>query len=140
VAGTATAAAAAAVFGILHAEGHWMFDQLITRALPVLIAGGFAFGLSAIAVFRRWTRLARVLAVAQTVLVLLGWGLAHRDYLLYPDVSLAWAMAPAPTVRFMLIASAIGFVVLFAAGLLLVRVFDLTGKEDELLAHGRRSK
>jgi cytochrome d ubiquinol oxidase subunit II len=131
VAGTAAAAAAAAVFGILHAEGHWMFDQLIKRGLPVLIAGGIAFGLSAVAVCRRWTRLARALAVAQTVLILLGWGLAHRDYLLYPDVSLAWAMAPPPTVRFMLIASAIGFVVLFAAGLLLFRVFESTDERME---------
>jgi hypothetical protein len=73
------------------------------------------------------------------VLILLGWGLAHRDYLLYPDVSLAWAMAPSPTVRFMLIASAIGFVILSAAGLLLFRVFDMSGGESALPPHGRNS-
>jgi len=82
-----------------------------------------AFALSALAVFSRWPRAARLFAIAQTFLMLLGWGLACRDYLIYPDVSLTWAMAPVPTVRFMLIAIPMGLLVLIPSLILMFRVF-----------------
>ena len=130
VAGTATAASALAVLWALRVDGRWLFDQLITRALPVFVAGGIAFAFSAVAVVLRWTRAARIFAVAQTLLMLLGWGLAYRDYLIYPDAPLTWAMAPVPTVRFMLIASVIGIAILVPALILMFRVFKTSSRDS----------
>lgn len=125
--GTITAALAVAVLFAAHADAPWLADQLRSpRALPVLLAGGVAFALSGVATIRGWIRAARVFAVAQTVLMLLGWGLAHRDYLIYPHVPLTWAMAPASTVAFMLIAIACGTAVLVPSMWLMFRVFKTT--------------
>jgi len=124
VSGTLTAAIAVGVLWAAEADAPWLSGELRSpRAFPVLLVGGIAFALSGVATIRGWTRAARVFAVAQTVLMLLGWGLAHRDYLIYPQVPLTWAMAPPSTLVFMLIAIPCGAVLLVPSMWLMFRVF-----------------
>ena len=124
VAGTITAILAVVVLIVARFEATWFVAQLQSiRALPVLIAGGIAFAVSAAAVFSSWDRIARISAAAQVILMLLGWGMAHRDYLIYPDMTLAKAAAPPATIKFMLVATLIGLIPLLPSLWLLFRVF-----------------
>lgn len=124
LAGTVMAALAFIVLVSARTDAGWLWDQLLSpRARWILASGGIAFLASAVAVFRHWDRTARVMGVAQTTLMLLGWGMAHRDYLLYPDVPLTRAMAPESTLSFMLVAAGAGMVVLIPSLWLLFQVF-----------------
>ena len=124
IAGTTTAALAAAVLVLAYRDAPWFFGRLVSaRSAPVLAAGLVAFAASAWAVFRRRYRLSRVFAAGEIVLLLLGWGLAHRPYLLYPDLTLAQAAAPAATIRFLLLSLPFGLLILLPSLWLLFAVF-----------------
>ena len=124
IAGTATAALALVVLLVARREAGWFVHQLFSwRAGPVLLAGGICFIGSAVAIFGRHFRAARVFAAGQTVLMLLGWGLAHRDYLIYPDVKLLEARGAIATIRFLLWTFPIGLAMLIPSLILLFRVF-----------------
>jgi cytochrome d ubiquinol oxidase subunit II len=124
IAGTATAALALFVLALAWRDANWFFHQLISpRSWPVLAAGLACFAASAWAVFARRYRLSRVFAAGEIVLLLLGWGLAHQPYLVYPDITLRRAAAPAPTIAFMLATLPLGALLLIPSLWLLFRVF-----------------
>ena len=90
---------------------------------PLQIAtGGAAVGAFS-ALWRRRFRVARACAGAQVCLILVGWGLAQYPYLIAPDLTLARAAAPEPTLRLLLWAIALGAVTLFPSLAWLYRVF-----------------
>src|SRR5690606_2034346 len=63
-----------------------------------------------------WTRryaAARVLAMAQTILIIWGWGFAQFPYIVEPDLTFANSAAPATVLRMLLVALAAGTIVLF---------------------------
>ena len=64
----------------------------------------------------------------QISLLLLGWGLAHYPYLIYPDMKLHDAAAPAATLRFVLYSLPIGAALLIPSLWLLFRVFKAPHK------------
>jgi cytochrome d ubiquinol oxidase subunit II len=100
------------------------FRQLVSPgSLPVLAAGLACFAASAWAVFGRRYRLSRVFAAGEIVLLLLGWGLAHRPYLVYPDITLQRAAAPAPKIAFMLATLPFGALLLIPSLWLLFHAF-----------------
>lgn len=84
-------------------------------------------GLAAVgAIYGLWTRryrLARVAAAAQVALIVLGWALAQYPYLVYPDLTIADTAAEDAILRPVLIALAVGMVLLVPAFLYLYRVF-----------------
>lgn len=124
ISGTTTAGLALLVFLYAWHEANWFFRQLISlRTLPVLAAGLFCFAASAWAVFGRRYRLSRIFAVGEIVLLLLGWGLAQRPYLVYPDITFQYAAAPAATIAFVLTAIPFGAIVLVPSLWLLFAVF-----------------
>ena len=124
VAGTTTAALAALVLVLAWRAAPWFADQLLSvRSAPVLLAGLGLFAASAWAVFGRRYRLSRVFAAGEIVLLLLGWGLAHQPYLIYPDLTLAEAAAPPQTIRFLLWTLPIGAALLVPSLALLFKVF-----------------
>lgn len=123
-AGTTTALLALFVLIVARNEAEWFFRQLLSpRALPILLAGGVCFAGSAVAVFGRRYRLARMFAVGQTLLMLLGWGLAHREYLIYPDLRTLDARGSIATIRFLLLTLPVGLALLIPSLALLFRVF-----------------
>ena len=109
-AGPGTAYLSARLFG---ASWGWPL-QLGTGAVAVLALA---------ALLTRRFRLARVLAIAQVMLMVGGLGLAQRPFLIVPDVTLADAAAPAATLRLLLLALALGSLILAPSLYYLMRVF-----------------
>src|SRR6266849_5552376 len=87
-----------------------------------LFTAVFAIG----AFYTLWTRkyrVARICAVAQVTLILLGWAFAQFPYLVEPDITIYSAAAPRATLQLLLIALAAGVLVLFPSYHYLFRVF-----------------
>jgi cytochrome d ubiquinol oxidase subunit II len=132
LAGTTTAALALIVLPLAAREATWFFHRLLAPAsAPIIIAGLTTFALSAWAVFARRYALARIFAAAEITLLLLGWAIAHRPYLIFPDMTLQDAAGPAASIRFVVVASALGMAILLPSLLLLFRVF----KSDDAAGH-----
>lgn len=122
--GTATAILAAVVVVLARLEAPWFFQQLTGwRSWPVLAAGLVCFAASAWAVFGRRYRLSRVFAAGEIVLLLLGWGIAHQPYLIYPDITFAEAAAPRATIVFLLATLPFGALLLIPSLWFLLHVF-----------------
>ena len=90
---------------------------------PLVALGSLLAQASALALWRRRFGLARALAIGQVVLLLAGWGLAQWPYVVYPDVSLAAAAAPIPTLRAVLVTLPFGLGLLLPSLWLLFAVF-----------------
>jgi len=129
----ARAIAAAVVSGALA----WSCLLLAARAAPRvhegLLAGGRALafqGVTAAAAIAaivalargRWL-LARAAAALQVLLIVAGWGLAQYPILIEPDVTIWNAAAPREVIRPLLVALALGALVLFPSLVWLYRVF-----------------
>ena len=91
----------------------WPFHALTGVAAVVALAG----------LARGRYRLARAAAVAQTVLILVGWAAVQSPYLIVPDVTLAASAAHPEVRRLLLIALAAGVPVLGPSLVILFRVF-----------------
>ena len=101
--GTTTAGLALIVLLLAYIEANWFFRQLISpRSLPVVMTGLACFAASAWSLVKHRYWLSRIFAAGEIILLLLGWGLAHRPYLIYPDLTLMDAAGPAPTIAFLL--------------------------------------
>ena len=90
---------------------------------PLQLGTGAVALLALAALLTRRFRLARGLAIAQVMLMVGGLGLAQRPFLIVPDVTLADAAAPAATLRLLLIALALGSLILAPSLYYLMRVF-----------------
>jgi cytochrome bd ubiquinol oxidase subunit II len=87
-----------------------------------LATGAAALGALAAIVTRRY-RVARVLAAGQATLILAGWALAQRPYLIAPDVTIHGAASPPQTLSVMLIIVALGGLLLIPSLYVMFRVF-----------------
>ena len=96
------------------------------HAIPLLLAVGCAAGWTAWSLRGRHFRAARIGAAAQASLILWGWPLAQYPYLLPPDLTITEGAAPSTTLRLVLIALAVGALVLFPSLAYLFRVFKST--------------
>ena len=98
------------------------FENLVFgTALEAVTASAAVLALVAL-----WTRrypAARVLAIAQVTLVLVGWAAGQYPFLIAPDVTIAGAAAPHVTLRLLGPALLAGGVVLFPSLYWLLRVF-----------------
>lgn len=122
--GTSTAALAILVLLLAWYEAPWFVSQLFSlRSWPVLAAGVTCFAASAWAVFGRRYRWSRIFAAGEITLLLLGWGIAHQPYLIYPDVTLADAAAPTMTLAFVLSTVPFGLLLLIPSLWFLFKVF-----------------
>jgi cytochrome d ubiquinol oxidase subunit II len=103
-------------------------------AVPLhLLTGAAAITALAALWFRRW-RVARVAAAAQVSLILWGWALSQRPYILPPDLTIADAAAPAVTLRLALGALVLGAVVLVPSLYYLFRLFK-GGRRSSAIGH-----
>jgi cytochrome d ubiquinol oxidase subunit II len=75
------------------------------------------------ALWKRHLRLARVLAIAQTILIIWGWGLTQFPYVVPPDLTLANTAAPVSVLGPLLIALVSGALVLVPAFWYLYSIF-----------------
>jgi len=92
-------------------------------ALPFHVGtGGIAVGALVALLWRRF-RLARMLAVAQTALILIGWGMAQYPNVLAPDLGIEQCAAPRIVLMATLTVLGIGTLLLVPAFVWLYRVF-----------------
>jgi cytochrome bd ubiquinol oxidase subunit II len=105
-----------------------MFRQLTSWWAVLLVAWTSAFAVAALAGiwFRRY-RLARVAAIGQVALILVGWGVSQYPYLIVPDVTVSETAAPAITLRLLLIALGLGALILLPSLYYLFHVFKTRG-------------
>ena len=101
-----------------------MYEGLTRWWAPLLLSLTSGCALLALgALWRRRFRIARIAAIAQVTLILLGWSSAQFPHLVVPDVDIFEAAAPAITLRLLATALAIGAVVLLPSLYYLFRVF-----------------
>jgi cytochrome d ubiquinol oxidase subunit II len=96
-------------------------------ALPFQLVTGLAAVAALGALWRRRWALARLAAMAQVGLVVLGWGLAQFPYVVVPDLTFTAAAAPDSVLLPVTIALGAGSVVLVPAFWYLYRVFKARG-------------
>ena len=127
-AGSVVVALSLLAIPVLRRETPHLFRGLTSvRALPVLCVGAFSALSSGYALLVRRYRLARLTAAAQVALLVVGWALAQYPYLIYPDVTLHGAAAPAETLEFVLLSAIPGAAILVPAIWWLFRVFKRPG-------------
>jgi cytochrome d ubiquinol oxidase subunit II len=109
-----------------------IWDQLIVSpwALPFQIVTGVAALLAIGALFTRRYRVARLAAMAQISLIVVGWALGQYPYLVYPDITIDNAAAPAEVLLPVTVALGFGMVVLIPSFFYLYRVFKGEKKEQ----------
>lgn len=116
-------------------------DRLLRSSFsPVLVIAAVAAAIAAIAalVTRRYA-VARVAAIVWTILLIGGWALAQRPYLIPPDVTVAGAAAPTVTLKLVIITLGAGSVLLIPSLYWLLKLFRRT-PVDDLLRAGRRHR
>ena len=131
LAGTATVVLSAIAIPVLRTDARHLWSGLLSpRALPVLTGGIVAALLAGWWLRTRAYRKARAAAVAQIAALLAGWMLAQYPYIVYPDITLTSAAAPAATLRFFLATLPVGLGILLPSLWLLFRVFKAEALES----------
>ena len=92
-------------------------------SVPLHLATGMIAVLVLAALWFRWFRLARIGVAAQVSLIFWGWPLAQYPLLVPPDLTVANSAGPEITLRLVLIALAVGGVVLLPSLWYLFRIF-----------------
>lgn len=122
--GVSLAPAAALVFWISMNGAPDIFEGLTRWWAPILLALTSACAIGAlISLWVRSFRVARLLAVGQVSLILIGWGLAQYPYLLVPDITLASAATADATLRMLTWTLVAGSLLLLPSFWYLFRVF-----------------
>ena len=115
----------AAVIGIfvLRADAEYLFDELTTKALPVVIASALCGAAALVLLVRDAARGARVLAMLAVAGIVVGWGVAQWPYLLPTSLEVSEAAAPTGTLEALIVATG-GFVVIVLPAFVLLYVLD----------------
>jgi cytochrome d ubiquinol oxidase subunit II len=124
-AGVLAGALALATFVLANAGAPLVREGLAHRiwSWPLHLLTGLAAIAALASLVTRRFHLARVFAVLQVALVVLGWGASQYPFLVVPTITLASASASPATQRMLLWALAAGAVLLFPSLRLLFRVF-----------------
>lgn len=125
ISGVLLAPIAAAVFFAAEAGGAPQMHHDLTRWwAPYLLIATSACALTALAALgRRHYRVARVAAVGQVTLILVGWGSAQFPHVIVPDLDIYNHAAPEITLRLLAIALGLGALVLLPSLYYLFAIF-----------------
>jgi cytochrome d ubiquinol oxidase subunit II len=123
--GAAVAAGVVAFAGIfvLHADAHYLFDELTSRALPVVIVSAVCGLGSLVLLLRGSARRAQLLAIGAVASVVVAWGVAQWPYVLPTSLKVSAAAAPTDTLTALLVAAG-GAVLIVLPGFVLLYVLD----------------
>jgi cytochrome bd ubiquinol oxidase subunit II len=125
---SAVAAGIVALGGIvvLHADAPYLFVELTSRALPLVLLSALCGAGSLLLLVRDATHGARLLAVAAVAAVVIGWGVAQWPYLLPTSLTVPAAASPSGTLTAVLVATGLA-AVLVLPGLILLYVLAQRG-------------
>jgi cytochrome d ubiquinol oxidase subunit II len=108
---------------VLRSDARYLFDELTTKALPLVILAAGCGTASLILLTRRAERGARLLAIGAVASIIIGWGVAQWPYLLPETLEITDAAAPTGTLNALLIA-AIGAALIVVPGFVLLYALD----------------
>ena len=111
-------------------NGAPQFFQGLANWTAIVIALGITAS-AIVAFLSLWTRrfaLARIAAIAEVTLILIGWGWAQYPQLIAPDITIYNSSAPTITLRLLLMALLLGAIVLFPSLAYLYYIFK--GKDN----------
>ena len=101
-----------------------MYDGLTNWwAPPLLVWTSASAVLALIGLWKRKFRLARIGAVLQVSSILIGWCIAQHPHLVYADLTITNSAAPEATLRLLVIALALGALILLPSLYYLFTVF-----------------
>jgi cytochrome bd ubiquinol oxidase subunit II len=125
---SAVAAGIAALAGIavLHADASYLFGELTSRALPLVLLSALCGAGSLLLLVRDAARGARLLAVAAVASVVVGWGVAQWPYLLPTSLTVSAGASPSGTLTAVLVATGLA-AILVLPGLMLLYVLAQRG-------------
>jgi cytochrome d ubiquinol oxidase subunit II len=123
--GAAIVAGVVAIVGIfvLQADAEYLFDELTTKALPLVIVSAVCGIGSLVLLVRNATHWARLLAVGAVASIIVGWGVAQWPYLLPESLEVSDAAAPSSTLATLLVAT-VGFVLIVLPGFVFLYILD----------------
>ncbi|MGZ8734193.1 MAG: cytochrome d ubiquinol oxidase subunit II [Acidimicrobiia bacterium] len=123
--GAGLAAGGIAFVGIFvfRSDSRYLFDGLLSRALPLVIISGFCGVGSLVLLVRRAHHGARLLSVGAVASVVVGWGVAQWPYLLPESLKVSAAAAPDGTLQAVLVVFALAAVIILPS-LALLYVLD----------------
>jgi cytochrome bd ubiquinol oxidase subunit II len=101
-----TGAVALGGIAVLSADAPRLFDNLLGRALPLVILSGICGLPSLLLVHRLAPRAVQGTAVGAVAAIVAGWGVAQYPYLLGTRLSIEDAAAPAPTLTALAVVAA----------------------------------
>ncbi|GLY46880.1 cytochrome d ubiquinol oxidase subunit II [Lentzea sp. NBRC 102530] len=112
VTGAVTGAVGLAGIAVLHADAPELFDGLVGRGLPVVVASVVA-GLGALVLLltRRYT-LARIASALAVTAILIGWAAGQYPYVLLPSLTVEQAATGRSTLLALLVALGAGALIL----------------------------
>jgi cytochrome d ubiquinol oxidase subunit II len=108
---------------VLRSDARYLFDELTTRALPLVILSALCGTASLVLLARHAERWARLLAIGAVASVMAGWGVAQWPYILPESLEVEDAAAPSGTLNAILVA-AVGAVLIVLPGFILLYVLD----------------
>ena len=120
---TGACAFAAILLAMRDAPLIWTGLTAARWSIPFQLLTALAALVSIAALWTRRFHLARTAAATQVALILLGWALAQFPYLVYPDIRIADAAAETAVLRPVLIALALGSLLLLPAFAYLYKIF-----------------
>ena len=134
IAGAVTAVLGALGLLLSQSEAPILWQGLITRAWPVVIATMLIGLATAAALFYRRYSLARFLIILETAFLLGSWGLSQYPYIIPPHVTIENAANEPQVIVILLISIGIGMVLLLPSLYYLFSIFKLPtpapGKEE----------
>jgi cytochrome d ubiquinol oxidase subunit II len=108
---------------VLRSDARYLYDELTTRALPLVILSAVCGAASLVLLVRRAERGARILAIGAAVSLVIGWGVAQWPYILPTSLKVSEAAAPSGTLTALLVATAL-FAIIVVPGFILLYVLD----------------
>jgi cytochrome d ubiquinol oxidase subunit II len=117
---------ALAGIAVLHADATYLFGELTSRALPLVLLSAVCGAGSLLLLIRDAARGARLLAVAAVASVVIGWGVAQWPYILPTSLTVSAAASPSGTLTAVLVAAGLA-ALLVLPGLTLLYVLAQRG-------------
>jgi cytochrome d ubiquinol oxidase subunit II len=111
---------------VLHADAAYLFGELTSRALPLVLLSAVCGAGSLLLLVRDAARGARLLAVGAVASVIIGWGVAQWPYVLPTSLTVSAAASPSGTLATVLVATGLA-VLLVLPGLTLLYVLAQRG-------------
>lgn len=121
--GVAAGVIAAVGIVVFYADARYLFDGLVSRALPLVILSGLCGIGSLVLLVRHANHGARLLSVGAVASVVVGWGVAQWPYLLPESLKVDQAAAPEGTLGAVLVVFALAAVIILPS-LALLYVLD----------------